>query len=224
MPSISLNKKWVAKHRARRLAKPAKKAVVKLIRKELKAVQELKFLTVSNTFTIDATTAVEAPAAGLMSGIIQTLDDHGRIGNEIMVKSISYRFIASGMAAASESYIAFVRFKDCRGAAPTIAQIYLDATGALYPPTSIRNPDFLKDFQIVASKKLTLGSGGQTLKSFTLTHKFKGRGLKVRYDTAPGSGVVGDVEDNNIFIVAGCNGADDAVTVLGNLTVMYTDV
>jgi len=230
--------KFVSKRRPRgRKARPvATKALRTVIQKEIHKDVERKFFdnVISATgglaaYTLDATAEVVtssadgtgAVAAGMLPFIIQGITQQTRIGDELRVKHLSFKFRATAFTATATGVVFIVRYPQCDGRAPTLANIWSQVTDIA---TAERNPDYMNDYHILG-KILIQADRGLTLnRTYSWSKSYKNAGLKVEYDAEPGSGAVTDVEFNNIFIIAQANGSDDVISI-GNprFRVSYTD-
>lgn len=215
----------------KKLPKRQKNAVVKLIRKELKANTELKYRDVSITGSFDDTAEVPTGGDGLIFGIVQGDTQQTRTGNSILIKRVSFKgtLRIQNTAAPIPNMIvnlALVRYPKCDGRAIVLGDIWQQLVDI---GTSHREFDYKDDYKIVAFKRIKMGMNGITFdtagtttiaagvtQQFSMSKSFR-KGLKVTYDA--NAGAVTDVESNNLVLVAQVSpntNTDDTVEFLAS--------
>jgi len=205
----------------RKLAKPAKKAVVKLIKKEMAKKIELKYLDTAITGTIDATAELFPSNESLLQ--IGTGDSvFSKDGSSIRVKSISIKGSIVRTATALQLKdgiirIAIVCFKHCDGGLPVLADIW-DQVADI--GTAHREFDTTADYNVLGMISLydkpvhlnfvdaTSSTVTKTQRDFSWSHSWK-NGLPVKFNDTTTSGVYTGTEENNIFLIAQSIGADN---------------
>jgi len=229
--------------KARKLPKRQKNAVVKLIRKELKANTELKYRDVNITGNFDATAEIPTNGDTMIYGIQQGDSQQTREGSSIMIKSLSFKGVialtdTAAALPAMQIRIAVVRYPKCDGRAIVLGDIWQQLVDI---GVSHREFDYKDDYKVIGmiKKKIVVNSmttddsTGAILHTsgnsvpFSWSKSFR-KGLKVTYDA--NAGATTDVESNNIAIVAQVvtnTNADDACSFLAGacyFRVTYTDL
>jgi len=217
--------KTVTRGRNRKVRKTVKasKVLKKAIQKEINKNVETKYYRALVSTAIAGlvdTTAERLPdAAGVMAKILQGDTVSTRSGNVIRVKSLSLKFRCTAIAAGTSAVIYLIKYSNCNGLAPTIADIWTDVTDLANSPRVIEKMD---DYAILGKVDIKIGPGGSTNRLYSLNKSFKGAGLKVQYDANADDAT--SVESNNLYYVVQSSVADDVITLNGYYTLKYTDI
>jgi len=212
--------KTVTRGRRRRVRKNvrASKALKTVIQKEInKNIEDKYDFSTAFSQTLDAT-AENCTLVGLFAPIVQGITNTTRIGNEINVRSVKCTFRATAFSSVATGTVYLVKFKSCDGTNPVIGDIWRDISDI---GVSDREPDFMDDYQILDKVVIQANKGVSLNNVYTLSKTFKGKGLKVRYDAT--AGLITDVEENNLFVIAQSHGSDDIITVAGVWRIKYQD-
>lgn len=195
------------------------------VRSASKATSEVKFFDTALSFNVDATG--EVPATGQLVLIPQGTTESTRIGKKVNLTSIliqagiSYSPGASATAPALV-YMWLVQDKQCNGAAASATDV-LTGSGFAAAVHNLSNSD---RFRTLKKWVIEFNPGaGVTTAWADMRQNLTWYGkCDIPIDFGPGAGgAITDQKSNNVFLLAGCNGADDLVTVTGTARVRYTD-
>lgn len=213
----------------KRVAKPKtiEQQVVALTKQVrlMKSNTELKNLLTALSFNIDQTG--EIPATGQICLVPQGAADGQRIGRQCTIKSIQVRasigFVPGAAATASSTgHIYVILDRQCNGAAAAVLDVFTSTNLA----TCMRDLANIKRFQVLYhwKKTFTPPSGVTTAynnQQSTLDF-YKKCNYKLEFDST--AGAITEIQSNNIFIMAGTDGAsDDIMSVSGNARICFTD-
>jgi len=207
------------------------KALKKIIQKEIHKDVERKFtdsltqtIAGAQPYLMDATAEFIPINAnndfGVCSNTIQGTTDNTRVGNEIRVKNLSLKFRAKAFSATATGVVYIVRFPQCNGLNPTIANVFQTVTDIA---SAHRNPTYMNDYHILGKIMIQANAGTTLNRVYSWSKSYKGAGLKVEYNDGT-SGTDPEVEFNNVFLLAQSNGSDDVISINdGVFRVTYTD-
>jgi len=207
---------------------PSQAAKIASLQKQVNSMKravEYKITDTSLSFNFDTTG--EVPATGQLCLIAGGSSSSTRIGNQVTLKSIQIRasvgFVPGAAATASSTaHLYIVLDKQANGAAATAANVF---TGTNFA-TALRNSDLWQRFTILKHWKHTFTPNAGVTTGYNNVQYaldfYKKLNLPLKYNGA--SGVIGEVMTNNIFLLAGTDGAsDDTIQFSGNCRVVFTD-
>lgn len=188
--------------------------------------QELKVFDTALAFSFDATG--EIPATGQLC-LIQTGDTlNNRDGAVIQLKSLQLRGFANfvpgaAATAATNVYLYVIHDRQANGAAPAITDVLTSNNMA----TALGNVPNQYRFKVLKRIVLTLNSPAGVAAAFNNVVmpveeylKFKDP-IEVRYSAS--TGAITDITSNNLFLLAGTDGAsDDTVGFAGTARLRFT--
>lgn len=188
--------------------------------------KELKFFDTSLSFNVDATG--EVPATGQLTLIPQGDTESTRDGRMAYVKSIHIKGIArlepgASANAATVASVIVVLDTQCNGAAAAATDVYSTTN---FPVSAFRNLANSARFKILKTFKMTFNSqAGVTTAYNQLTRTFEWYSkcnYPINYSST--AGAITEIRSNNIFLLAGTDGAtDDLVVVGGNCRLRFFD-
>lgn len=189
------------------------------------ANKELKFFDTAISFTADATG--EVPATGQLALIPQGDTESTRDGRKAFVKSIQARLVASYAPAAASTastnvFIMLVLDTQCNGAAAAVTDVLTSANMAQAMHNLANSDRFvvLKKWKInLTAQAGVSGAYNNTTKQFEY---YKKCDIPINYSGT--TGAITEIRSNNLFFLAGTDGAsDDLVTVGGNVRLRFYD-
>lgn len=177
---------------------------------------ELKFFDTAISFTFDATG--EVPATGQLALIPQGVTEATRVGRACIVKSIQLRgnivFAPSTAASAATSVILLlVQDTQCNGAAAAVTDVLTSTNMS----TAMINLDNSQRFRILKRMTFTLNSpaGVSTAFNNVVRHFDVYKKCHIPMDYSSTTGAITEIRSNNIFLLAGSDGASDDLVTCG---------
>jgi len=202
---------------------------VAVLQKQVRRIQraeELKSLDTTLSFNFDATG--EIPATGQLCLIPQGSADAERIGRNALVKSLQIRanvgFVPGAAATASSTAHMFIVLdRQTNQAACTV----LDIFSATNVGIGMRDRANDKRFKILKhwyhTFTPTAGVSGAYNNVQYAMEIYLGK-LNIPMSFTGATGAIGEITTNNIFLVAGTEGAsDDTISLSGIARVTFTD-
>jgi len=186
---------------------------------------ELKYFDTGLSFSFDAT--AEVPATGQLALIPQGDTESTRDGRIAYIKSIQIRGYANfvpGAAAAQSStvcYLYLVLDTQCNGAAAAITDVFTSNVAG----TNLLNLNNSGRFRILKKWVMTFNSPAGATTAFANVSKplefYKRCNIKVDWSST--TGAITEIRSNNVFLMAGSDGAtsDDTVAFLGNARLRF---
>lgn len=185
---------------------------------------ELKFFDTATSFTLDATG--EVLATGQLNLIPQGVTESTRVGRKCVLKSIQGRwdilYVPSSGATATTSYaIYLVLDKQANGAAAAMTDVFTgtSATQALHNLSNSQRFVVLKKWV----QTMTSPAGVSTAYNNVLQHIDWYTKCNIPLEFSGTTGAITELRSNNVFLLAGANNTDDAITVSGNVRVRFSD-
>lgn len=185
---------------------------------------EVKFFDTQLSFTVDTTG--EVPATGQLVLIPQGATQSTRIGRKATVTSLQIRancthVPAGGANAASTMYLYLVQDTQANGSAAAVTDVFTSASleqGLINMSNSSR-------FKILKKWVYDFNSGAGVTTAYNNISRhiefYKKMAVPLEYSGT--AGAISELRSNNLFLVAGAIGADDAITVSGTARVRYSD-
>jgi len=185
---------------------------------------EMKFFDTATSFTIDATG--EVPATGQLNLIPQGVTESTRVGRKCVLKSIQGRwdilYVPSSGATAVTTYaIYLVLDKQANGAAAAMTDVFTStaATQALHNLSNSQRFVVLKKWV----RKMVSPAGVTTAYNNVIDHIDWYKRCNIPLEFSSTTGAITELRSNNVFLMAGANNTDDAITVSGNVRVRFSD-
>lgn len=186
---------------------------------------ELKFFDTALAWNFDSTG--EVPATGQLALIPQGVTESTRIGRACVVKSIQIRgnFVFQPTTAASAAttvILLVVQDTQCNGAAAAVTDVLNSANMS----TALINIDNSQRFKIL--KRITVSmnasAGVTTAYNNVVRHVDMYKKCYIPLDFSSTTGALTEIRSNNIFLLAGSDGAsDDLVSFGGYARLRFSD-
>lgn len=184
--------------------------------------QEVKFFDTAVSFSFDST--LEVPATGQWALIAQGDTQSTRDGRVAVIKSVQFRGgiqPTAGVATTPDNlYLWVIQDKQANGAAASAADVFSGADAE----SCMINLNNSKRFKIlhkeVIAPQVTGLSGTTTILHWPVEFYFP---CAIQMDWNGTTGAIGEITQNNIFIVAGAGGTsiDDAYQLTGNARLRF---
>lgn len=185
---------------------------------------ETKFFDTQLAFTVDTTG--EVPATGQLVLIPQGVTQSTRVGRKATLKSLQIRLNAThtpagGANAASTMYLYVVQDTQCNGAAAAVTDVFTSAS----MEQALINIANSSRFRILKKWVMDFNSGAGVTTAYNNISRhvefYKRLQLPIEYSST--TGAITEIRSNNVFLIAGAIGADDAITVSGTARVRFSD-
>lgn len=187
--------------------------------------REAKFFDTALSFFYDLTG--EIPVTGQLVLIPQGVTESTRVGRKAFIQSIQIQaiqsFNPSAAGATNTCYLYLVQDTQANKAAAGVGDVLSTVT----MHSAVRNLNNSSRFNVIKRWVTQFDSGAGVAGAFSTQtknlsyyHKFR-KPIAIDYNST--AGVLSEITQNNLFLMAGSSTIDDVVNVLGTCRVRYTD-
>lgn len=182
------------------------------IAQQVAALINVEFKKISQSLTTAASTTPTFQNLILMA---QGNGQHQRNGNQVKLKSVLIRVIATRNPSATSSVVRMILFvdKSSNGLTPTITDLLL--TSSVTSPLNSNNG---KRFRVLADEFFSLSNGSAISNAIKIYRK-----LNITSEWETGGATVGDISNNQLWLVYLSDEATNTVSIAGTTNVSYVD-
>lgn len=183
-----------------------KLATIGYVKRAISADNEKKFIYVTNSLMGGANLTNATPQLNLLNGLAQGTTDQTRLGDRVKFKRLLMNILASAPISATGNSTSYkfdiMRYKQPRGAAFTMTNLYGSATPATIDNFNEASTDWKSRFECLATRTFVINYPAATVAQIYLFS------FEVNLDDAitdyslGNAGTIADIDKNAYYLVA----------------------